>query len=511
VTGGNYRTQRSALNWIAGVAVSLTTIAIAFVTTPLLLRFLGAERFGATRAAADWFGHLSLLELGLGGALAPLLAMALGRGDDGLVRRTLAAGVRAFVKVALAAVAAGLVITLFIGRLVPVSPALLRDLRIACLIGTAGLLLYPLAPFRQLADAAQRGYAIHRTAFAQSLVTTLLAVALAWKGLGISGQFVALVAGQVVFAIVMTRDGLRQRPGLLKEAASAPADPAARAAIRKLNVPSLLFDLSSRAGLLTDNIVIALVLGPSAVVPLFLTQRLPQLAQSQLQGVGNASWAALGELHALGRHEVFNARLVELTRLVAALSLAALVPIAAYNHAFVNLWVGPEHFGGSAVTALAAANAFMLALVSLWGWCFSGTGQIAVLVPIMMIGSVLNLALSVAGAYAIGLAGPLLGTAIAIAGTTLWYLPAQLHQKFGTPLGSLVRAVMMPLAWAALPAAGIGWLARTNPPSSWPILAVETAAAGALMLAVWWFFELSGAEREHYAGRLKMVLARKAG
>lgn len=511
MTGGNYRTQRSALNWVAGVAVSITTIAIAFVTTPLLLRFLGAERFGATRAAADWFGHLTILELGLGGALAPLLALALGQGDEERVRRTLAAGVRAFVTVALVAAAAGLVITLFIGRLVPVAPELLRDLRIACLIGTAGLLLYPLAPFRQLADASQRGYAIHRTAFAQSLVTTLLAVALAFHGLGITGQFVALVAGQVVFAWVITRDGLARHRGVLAESFAVPVDPEARAAIRKLNVPSLLFDLSSRAGLLTDNIVIALILGPAAVVPLFLTQRLPQLAQAQLQGVGNASWAALGELHALGRHDVFNARLVELTRLVAALSLAALVPIAAYNHAFVNLWVGSEHFGGSAVTALAAVNAFMLALVSLWGWCFSGTGRIAALVPIMMISSALNLALSVAGAYAIGLPGPLLGTAIAIAGTTLWYLPAQLHRDFGTPLGGLVRAVAMPLAWAALPALGIWWLARTSPPSSWPALAVETAAAGALMLAIWWFFELGAGERAHYAGRLKMVLARKAG
>ena len=147
------------------------------------------------------------------------------------------------------------------------------------------------------------------------------------------------------------------------------------------------------------SIVIALVLGPSAVMPLFLTQRLPQLAQVQLQGVGNASWAALGELHALGRHYVFNARLVELTRLLAALSLAALVPIAAYNHAFVNLWVGGANYGGSPVTALAAVNAFLLALVTLWGWCFSGTGQIAVLVPMMMLSAVLNLALSVAGAY----------------------------------------------------------------------------------------------------------------
>ena len=60
----------------------------------------------------------------------------------------MAEGVRAFLRVAGIAAAAGLVITLFIGRLVPVSPALLHDLQIGCLIGVLGLLLYPLAPGR---------------------------------------------------------------------------------------------------------------------------------------------------------------------------------------------------------------------------------------------------------------------------------------------------------------------------------------------------------------------------
>jgi len=505
VTGGDYRTRRSALTWTAGLAVSAATIAIAFITTPLLLKFLGPERFGAARAASDWFGHLTLLELGLGSALAPLLALALGRGDELTVRRTMSEGIRAFGRVALVAVLAGLMITMMITRLVPVSPGLARDLQVGCLIATAGLLLYPLAPFRPLADASQRGYALHFMAFAQSVMTTALAVLLAWQGFGITGWFAAVAAGQLLFALLILRDGRRRHPGVLKGAFSGPGDPEARAAIKRLNAPSLLFDLAGRAGLLTDNIVIALVLGPTAVVPLFLTQRLPQLAQQQLQGVGNASWAALGQLHALGRNDVFTARLLELTRLLVALGLAALVPIAAFNHAFVNLWVGSAHFGGSLVTALAAVNALLLALVSLWGWCLTGTGQVATMVPVMLVSAALNLTLSIAGAWLLGIAGPLLGTTVAITTTTLWFLPLQLHRRFGVPLGGLARAVLSPLAWGTLPALGIWWLARSVPPSRWWLLGVEAAGAAAVMLAVWWVFELDAGERRHYLDRARMV------
>ena len=375
-----------------------------------------------------------------------------------------------------------------------------------CLIATAGLLLYPLAPFRQLAAAGQRGYAIHIITFFQSVATTALAVLLAWQGMGITGQFVALVLGQLLFALLITRDGLRRHPGILGSAAAGPADDASRAAIRKLNVPSLLFDLSGRTGLLTDNIVIALVLGPAAVVPLFLTQRLPQLAQGQLQGVGNASWAALSDLHALGRHDVFNARLLELTRLVAALGAAVLLPIAAYNQAFVRLWVGDAHFGGTAVTVLAAVNALLLALVSLWGWCFSGTGQVALLVPVMLVSAALNIGISVAAAFAIGIAGPLLGTTVAIGSTTLWYLPLQLQRRFGTPAAAVARAVLAPLAWAAVPGALVWWVSRVAPPAGWPGLMAHVAGAAALMLCVWWCFELRAAERAHYLDRVRMVL-----
>lgn len=511
MTGGDHRTRRTALTFASGLFVTAATLLVAFITTPLILRWLGPERFGAARAAADWFGHLSILEFGVGGALAPLLAIELGRGNAAGVRATMAEGVRAFVRVALFAVLGGVLITLLIGRLVPVSPELLRDLRIGCVINVLGLLLFPMAPYRTLLSAGQRGYAVSIAGLVQSLVTTSLAVLFAWLGLGIRGQFAAWVAGQALFAAIIVRLAQHRHPDGLR-ADSGPARQAAREAIRKLSVPSLLFDLSSRAGLLTDNIVVALVLGPAAVVPLFLTQRLTSLAQLQLQSVGGASWAALGELHALGRREVFNTRLVELTRLVAALATIVLIPIAAYNHLFIQLWIGTSNYGGPAVTAFATVNAFLLALVSMWGYCFSGTGQVAVMVPAMIVGAVLNVALSVAGAYLFGVAGPLLGTCVAIASTTLWYLPVQLRRRFGTNLGALARAVVMPLLWAALPAAGIVFVAKHHPPASWPALGLHGAAAGLLLLAVWWFGELRADERAHYAERVRMVLpGRRAG
>jgi len=507
--GDNFRTRRTALNYASGLLVTATTLAVAFVTTPLILGWLGTERYGAVRAVADWFGHLTLLEMGLGGALAPLLALARGRGDEAGFRGLLAEGIRAFAVVAAVALGAGFLLTAFVPDLVPVRADLVHDLRLGSVVAAAGLATYLLFPFRSIADASQRSYVVNLCNLAQSLTATGLAVLLAWQGFGITGQFVAFTAGQVVFYLALARDGLKRLPGLLSTLRGAPRDPTARGQLHRLNVATLLFDLSGRAGLMTDNIVIALVLGPASVVPLYLTQRLLALAQLQVQAVGNASWAALGELHARGERERFKARLVELTRLVAALSVAALVPLAAFNRSFIGLWIGAEHYGGDAVTILAAMNGYVLGLVSLWGWCFTGTGQIAVMVPAMLTSAVVNLGASVAGAYLFGLPGPLLGTLLGVTATTLWYLPARLKSHFDIPPAALARAAVGPVAWGAAPGAAIIWLAHRYPPHGWIALAASLAFSALVLLAVWWRFGLRADERGHYAERIRMALRRE--
>ena len=90
------RTRRSILTFLAGELFAGVTIIAGLLATPPLLRWLGDERFGAFRVTSDWYGYLSLFELGLSGALLPLLARAIGLEDLVLIRQTLAAGVRAY-------------------------------------------------------------------------------------------------------------------------------------------------------------------------------------------------------------------------------------------------------------------------------------------------------------------------------------------------------------------------------------------------------------------------------
>src|SRR5260370_12218246 len=116
------RTRKASWGFLSGLAFAGMTVIVGLAATPLLLKWLGPERFGAFRAASDWAGHLTIFELGLSWALIPLFARALGRSDVPAVRTILRAGVRIYLGVALLMLAAGASLALLMGRLLPPTP-----------------------------------------------------------------------------------------------------------------------------------------------------------------------------------------------------------------------------------------------------------------------------------------------------------------------------------------------------------------------------------------------------
>jgi O-antigen/teichoic acid export membrane protein len=489
------RTRRSILTFISGELSTGVTLAIGFVATPLLLRWLGDERYGAFTAALDWFGYVALLELGLGGALRPLLARALAQREDRQVRLLIADGIRAYMTVTAVMLVAGLCLVALITRLLPVSLGSRSDLRLGCLLGVGGLLMIPLAPFRALLEAEQRGYWVNNALLGQSLLITGCSLALAWAGCGIVGQFAALLIGTIAFHTAVSYEGLRQVSSVIVWRRRGFRRSQAWSEIWNLNSPTFAFNVCGRVGLLTDNILIGAFLSPSLIVPFYITQRLATLGQRELQGIGNASWAALAELHAQGQIEVFNRRVVELTRLIAILAVAGLIPVVSYNNHFVALWVGSQRYGGDPLTVIAAINASMLAIFSLWGWCVNGTGQVREIMPGLVVQTAINFALSVILTLRLGLLGPVLGTLAGFLTISSWYLPWLLHRLFGTSLVELIMAVVVPVISAIPFALIVRWLCHTFPAHGWIELAMEMGGSAAAFLGLWWLIGLSAAER----------------
>jgi O-antigen/teichoic acid export membrane protein len=482
------RVRFAAWNYLTQTLFTVVTLVLGFVSTPLLLRWLGTECFGGFRATVDWYGYLGLLELGLTGAMWPLLARASSRGEEGKVRDVLAAGIRVYIPVVMAMLGAGLVLAHFIPRLVRVRASLAWDLKAAALFMLLTVALLPLAvPFRAVLEARQKSYWVNILIIVQSLTITGASLLFARAGWGMRGQVIAMVIGAMVLQSAIIIPGLGRHRGVVRLALKGDFDRSALREISSLNWPTLALNLCGRLNFLTDNIIVAGILNPAMVVPIVLTQRLASLVQGQLQGFGSASWAGMAELHARGEQQTFQRRLVELTRLIAIVGIAALVPIAIFNRTFVNGWVGTVGFGGEYLTLLACANAFLLSIVSLWGWIFTATGQVKLLVLPMTVQTVLNVGFSVLLTYRYGIAGPVAGTTLALVTVSLWVLPVLLRSRFDIPVHQLIMAMLHPLLLAVPCALGLLWISHVRMPHGWlgSLIAIGLAGLAYLALAFW--------------------------
>jgi O-antigen/teichoic acid export membrane protein len=500
------RTKQSLLSLAAQEALTGVAVLVGFVATPLLLRWLGDLRFGAYEAASDWFGYAALLEFGITGALYPLLAGSVAKGDRSMTYKTLVAGVRAYAVSALLMVCAGLGVACLITRLIPVGGALAGDLRTGAWIGIAAFTLLPFSAFRALAEAAQRAYLVSGLLIVQSLIITGVSLLLAWVGWGITGQFLASLVGAVFFSVVLAWKGMRLFPGAVGAAFRGAADSDASRALRQLSWPSFVFNLCGRLNFMTDKIIVARMLTPAAVVPFFVTQRLALLAQGELQGVGNSTWAGLAELHHQALHRRFNQRLLELTKLVAILAAACLVPITVYNHRFVAMWVGASRFGGTVFSAVAAINAMLLAVFSLWGWCINGLGQVRRTLPGLTAQSCINVVFSVILTRRFGIIGPLLGTTIAFATISIWYLPWLLKTLFGTDINELVEAIAIPAASAVPYLLAVGWFEGLRISNGWIGMALEMSTCALFYVAACWALLLDGEDRALWKQRIRLIM-----
>jgi O-antigen/teichoic acid export membrane protein len=504
------RLNRAVLTVAAGIGGSTLATLVGFFTTPIALRYLGDGRYGAFRAATDWFGYVGLLEIGVSGALLAVFSKALGTGHRPGVAAGARAGLRAYLIVVLLMLATAAVLGSVMPGLIRAPDDLVDELRVGCRIYLIGYLVLPLAIFRPLAESEQRGYVVQMMSTAQLLTVMFLSVGLAATGWGLIGQFIGLVAGSVLFHLLLVWDGLRKHPEVIH------GPVAAQPAIWSLSWPTFLLHLSGRLGLFTDNILLAAFLGPAAVTPFVLTQRLIQAAGSQVIGVGTAGWAGLVDLYYRGETDVFVVRLTQLTRLTGIVASALLTPIAVWNRDLIVLWVGADQYAGPAVTWLAAGNAWGQAIFNLWGWMLAGTGRVRASLPAQLVGVTVNLAASAAATAAFGQVGPLLGTSIVFAGLTWWWMLLLLRRELGVSATDLFWAAARP-ALVAVALGGVLILLAGKIPAydpawpgwmKWTALAGWLSGAACLYLALAWSLVLPAAERADWVNRFRRWIRR---
>jgi O-antigen/teichoic acid export membrane protein len=498
------RAARALASFTSGSGFVLVATILGFWATPKIVGWIGLERFGLSRALIDLFAYLSLVEFGLAGASRPVLSREIATGDP--ERKAIGFAIvgkaylratfwKALIAVPLAAAAPFLIRIGHVSR---------NEIFLASTSLVLVTLLTPIAATQALLGSEQRDYVTNFGMGVQNIIITLAAVLLASRHLGVPGQTAAQLTGVLVMALGLTWITRRTLSAAVRARPSAKDD--AHRLLRSLNMPTFLRTLVGRVSLMSDRVIVAIIVGGSAVTRFQSTLRLCDAISPHLLGVGNATWPGMADMHARGEIELFRARLLEVTTTICGLAILFASPVLIVNEAFVRLWMGPGVFGGWMLTLVGCGNLVLTAIVNYWDWCFNSTSNIKAIVPLTLVSGAVNIVVSVAATHWLGPVGPALGTLAAMGLVVAPWEARLLSEQFGVPLRKLTAAVARPLVLGVAYVLICRVATRSVVSNHWLVVAVTAMGTAVGWALVAWWTVFDPMTRRTWRGRVVRML-----
>lgn len=499
------RSKNAILNFIASLLKNSTGMILGIFATPIILFYLGEEQFAIFRILLDWFGHLSLLEFGLYGAMLSFISKMMTEKKEklGAVLQMI------FVKysyVLMWQIGCLVVFSLFFGRLIPVSSQYQGSTWWAFVIMSVCSLFVYTQIFRGYLDAIQKGYIVSYILIAQNIMYLALAVCFVYMSYGVVGQVVAYALSLLFAALLylyICRCVITQffsKEMLVQEDLNI---------FIKQRKNNFFNELCGRISFLSDNIIITLILGPKSVTAFFLTQRLAQLLQQQLQNVSNSAWPALGELYYKNQRDVLSARIVQLTELTAAFAGISMGALIFMNKSFMYLWTGAETFSGNTTTYLACLNGGLFAITSLWGWCIAAINRSDKAAPVFFVQALINVIGSFVLTYVLGVNGPLYGTLLGVGVIAIWWLGKIIAETFNIRYYLLMRLWIVPFIVPVVFAMAVHGFMNFPLANSWALFFIWYMAFSGAFLVVVYFLLVSKQTRLLFNEKIREFIIRK--
>ena len=436
----NERERRIAWTSLSAAAAKAISALAMFVSVPISLSYLGAERFGLWMAVAASVLLLSFADFGIANGLTTAVAHAKGEDDDARIGGVISNGMLMLFGVALALTGVAWFTVPMVrwdalfnvtSPLAQAESAPLVAALLACFI-----INLPFAATQKIQLGLQRGYLANAWEIFGSLGGLIALVLTTRAGAGLPAVAVAMTAVPIVARAANTVAffgylAVQWRPKLSRIETTL--------VYQLLRVGSLYFVLQVAllVGMQSDNLIIARFLGAEAVATYDIALKLAALPSIVISFVVLAQWPAYGEAWKRGDRVWIQRTFTNTLRSSLGIALLFALALGLLGGPFITLWAGPE------VTPPRS----LLWLMALWTILAVAGGVIAALlnglhvVRFQAINSALmaaaNIALSIFLVSRIGVIGAILGTITAYVACTLipcWFYIRRL--LYASPAGS---------------------------------------------------------------------------
>jgi O-antigen/teichoic acid export membrane protein len=409
------RYRRAALTGITAAASKIVSLGTSLLTVRLTYRYLGAERYGMWMTITSVVTMLGFADLGLSNGLVNILADTLGRGDRIAARRMVAS---AFWMLS----AVGVMLTLGAAAALPfVDSSRWFNVHSALAMRESGpaLLVFFLCFVLNLPLGAVRGTQMGmQKAFVSNLwniggsFLSLLALLFAMRIHAGLPLLVLCLSGPPLLASLINGVELFgwSNPELTPVPRAFSRDAARR--LFQTGVMFFLLQLSFSVGMQSDNVVIAQIMGASAVAAYAIPARLFNLIPSFLVMVSSSMWPAYTDALARSDGPWIRRSFRRVLLSGTAICGTATVILVVLGNWILRAWVGPQVHAPLPLLMAFGAQCMLYVYLQPVTFLLNGLGQMRVQVVTSIAAALVNLALSILLVKHYGIIGAVLGTAI---------------------------------------------------------------------------------------------------
>jgi len=422
------------LNWIA-LAVS---IGVAFFLSPYVVHRLGNIGYGIWTLVNSMIAYMSLLDLGLRGAVTRFVSRYHAQGEHLESSRALSAALWFRFGVALLVIVSTLTLSRVVLSTFHIPPEMQKATQWTIVVtGTSFAITMVFGVFGGVLAALHRfdllsGVTVFQTLLRASGIVWLLKSGHGILGLAFWELFVVALAN-----ITVTTLALRVYPELhiiFRRPGSA--------MVRKLWGYSsfvVLFNICAQVIYYTDNIVVGAFVSAGAVTFFTIAGGLLEYARQAVSALGNVLFPLASSLDVQGRQDELRRLLIQGTQATLLISLPIQVALFFRGHTFISLWVGDDYaaISGRVLHILLIAHAFAIANYTSYN-IVCGLGKHRPVAMIATVEAAANLVLSVILVRRIGLEGVAWGTVIPSLALQLFFWPPYISKVLKVPVRKYV-------------------------------------------------------------------------
>jgi O-antigen/teichoic acid export membrane protein len=397
----------------AGLAGRAAALIVSFISVPLTVRYLGAERYGAWVTISASVAWIALADLGLSNSLTNAVSEGYAKGRRDLAQSYVAAAFWSLTGIAI------LVTTVFFlfwsttpwDRLFNVQTAQARaEIPVAVAVAFAIFVLnLPFSIIAKIYGAHQEVSVANGWAAVGSLLSLAALVTVTQLGGGLVPLILAVSAAVLVVNMVSavwvfgwSKPWLLPRPRCVTWSV-----------VKKLTSLGGMFFVIQVAGLVlfqTDNLIIAHYLGAAAVTPYSVTWRLFTYTMIFQILAGPSYWPAYAEAFSRGDRDWVRRSFRLNLKVTIGSTLLLALPLVFFGRWLIQRWAGPAAVPPMSLLLWMGVWCVISAATCSQSCILASSSRLRGQMTYSIAAAAVNIVLSVLLVQKIGLSGAILGT-----------------------------------------------------------------------------------------------------